>query len=100
MSNRPGLILPIGLAPVLFLIGCGDALDQAKFDRRKVGMSVQEVEAILGKGGKEISSADLTSLMCEALIPRAETDAKGSAKLPKLELPDCDRVNRIFKKGF
>jgi hypothetical protein len=121
MPNRPRKLLATVLVPTLFLTGCGNSLDQNKSERLKVGMSPQEVEAILGKGGKEISADELASLMRDALTPKAGPDVKGSSKLPKLELPDLsgargfrwgdekksvtvvyigDRVNRIFKKGL
>jgi hypothetical protein len=121
MSHRPRSLRVLVLIPVLLLTGCGNSLDLTKSERLRVGMSPQEVEAILGKGGREISGDEVATLMREALTPKAAPDAKGSAKLPKLELPDLsgargvrwgddkksvtviyvsDRVSRIFKKGF
>ncbi|HKA06581.1 MAG TPA: hypothetical protein VKD71_04940 [Gemmataceae bacterium] len=102
--------------------GCiGGGVDQTKFERLKVGMSSQDVEAVLGKGGKEISSDEVATLVREALTPRAGPDGKQPPSAPKVEMPDLsgargvrwgddkksitviyngDRVTRIFKKGF
>ena len=104
------------------LAGCiGGGVDQAKFERLKVGMSSQDVEAVLGKGGKEISSEEIATLVREALTPRAGPDGKPPPSAPKVEMPDLsgargvrwgddkksitviyngDRVTRVFKKGF
>jgi hypothetical protein len=100
------------------LAGCGGGVDERKFSRLKVGMTSQDVEAVLGKGGKEISTDELTTMMREALAPKAP---EGKAAGPKLEMPDLSgvrgvrwgddsksitviysggRVNRLFKKGF
>ena len=105
----------------LLLAGCGKSLNEADVSRLKVGMTSQEVEAILGKGGKEISSDEVTTLMREALTPKAGPDGKPPTNMPKVELPDLTgargvrwgddkksvtvifvggRVTRIFKKGF
>jgi hypothetical protein len=103
-------------------VGCvGGGVDQAKFERLKVGMSSQDVEAVLGKGGKEISQEEVATLIREALTPRPGPDGKPPPNTPKVELPDLsgargvrwgddkksitviyngDRVTRIFKKGF
>jgi hypothetical protein len=102
------------IVSTLSLAGCsGNPVKQENFERLKVGMTSQEVETILGKGGKPISSEEVATLMREALTPKS-----GGMKL---ELPDLsnargvrwgdekksitviyigDRVNRIFKKGF
>ena len=97
------------------LTGCGGSVNQQKFEKLKVGMSQQQVQAILGKDGKEISADEVANLMREALTPKT-----GQAGV-KVELPDLssargvrwgddkksitviymgDRVSRIFKKGF
>lgn len=104
----------------LILAGCGGGVDQRKFERLKVGMNTQDVEAVLGKGGKDISPDEVASLIREALTPKAGPDGRAPAG-PKLDLPDLsgargirwgddsksitvvftnDRVTRIFKKGF
>ena len=114
--RRPIVLCLLIALPLL--TGCGGGIDERKFSRLKVGMTSQDVEAVLGKGGKEISSEELTNLMREALAPKA---AEGKAAGPKLELPDLtgvrgvrwgddsksitvvfsnDRVIRLFKKGF
>ena len=83
-------------------------------------MSSQQVQTILGKDGKEISSDDVANLMREALTPKVGADGKSPVGV-KVELPDLssargvrwgddkksitfiymgDRVSRIFKKGF
>jgi hypothetical protein len=112
----------MAVALCLLAAGCSsESVDQGKFERLKVGMSSQDVEAILGKGGKEISSDEVATLIREALTPKAGPDGKGPATPPKVELPDLtgargvrwgndkksitviyqgDRVSRIFKKGF
>jgi|SRR6187200_2902270 len=95
--------------------GCGGSVNQQNFEKLKVGMSQQQVQAILGKDGKEISADEVANLMREALTPKT-----GQAGV-KVELPDLssargvrwgddkkwitviymgDRVSRIFKKGF
>lgn len=101
----------------VFLTGCGGTVDQKNFEKLKVGMSSQQVQAILGKDSKEISSEEVTALMREALTPSAGPGGKAG----KIELPDLsgargvrwgddkksitvifmgDRASRIFKKGF
>jgi hypothetical protein len=98
------------------LAGCGGGLDERDVSRLKIGMTSQEVEAVLGKGGKEVSSDEVAALLREALTPTGGPAAKG----PKVE-PDTsgargvrwgddkksvtviytgDRVSRVFKKGF
>jgi hypothetical protein len=100
--------------------GCGGSVNQQNFEKLKVGMSSQQVQAILGKDGKEISADEVATLMREALTPKAGPDGKAPAGV-KVELPDLssargvrwgddkksitviylgDRVSRIFKKGF
>jgi hypothetical protein len=100
------------------LAGCGGGLDERKFERLKVGMTSQDVEAVLGKGGKEIGPDEVAALMRDALTPKG---AAAKAGVPKVELPDLsgargvrwgddkksitviytgDRVSRLFKKGF
>jgi hypothetical protein len=84
-------------------------------------MTPQEVEGILGKGGKEVSSEEVATLMREALTPKLGPDGKPPSSAPKVESPDLsaargvrwgddkksvtvvfmgNRVTRIFKKGF
>ena len=110
------------IAPLcLLMCGCsGSGINQQNFERIKVGMSSQQVQAILGKDGKEISADEVTNLMRDALTPKTGPDGKSSPAM-KVELPDLsgargvrwgddkksitviymgDRVNRIFKKGF
>src|SRR5262245_49054499 len=103
------------------LTGCGGSVGQSEFERLKVGMTSQEVERVLGKGGKEISQEEVADLIKQALTPRAGPDGKAPANAPKLELPDLssakgvrwgddkrsitviymgDRASRIFKRGF
>jgi hypothetical protein len=113
MPNRKHLLtFPLSF---IFLAGCSNSVDQQKFERLKIGMSSQEVQAILGKDGKEIGADEVATLMREALAPKA-----GPAGA-KVELPDLsgargvrwgddkksitviymgDRASRIFKKGF
>lgn len=103
----------------LLAVGCGGgAVTQAKFERLKIGMTSQEVQAILGKDGKELGPGEVEGLMREALTPKAGPDGKAPAKV---QLPDLtgargvrwgddkksitviysgDRVSRLFKKGF
>jgi hypothetical protein len=117
MPTRPPAFLFV-LACCLLATGCGGSpANQTNFERLKVGMTSQQVEGILGKGGKEISSEEVATLNREALTPKGGPSAGG----PKLELPDLsgargvrwgddkksitviytgDRVSRIFKKGF
>ncbi|HEX3151940.1 MAG TPA: hypothetical protein VHR66_27960 [Gemmataceae bacterium] len=114
--RRPTTLCLLIALPLL--IGCGGGVDERKFSRLKVGMTSQDVEAVLGKGGKEITSDELTTMMREALAPKP---AEGKAAGPKLEMSDLtgvrgvrwgdesksitvifsnDRVSRLFKKGF
>jgi hypothetical protein len=102
------------------LAGCGGGVDERKFERLKVGMTSQDVEAILGRGGKEIGPDEVAALMREALTPKG-VPGKAATGAPKVELPDLsgargvrwgddkksitviytgDRVSRLFKKGF
>jgi hypothetical protein len=103
--------------PAVLAVGCGGSVNRESFERLKVGMTSQQVEGILGKGGKEIGSDEVTALIREALTPKGGPAAGGR----KLELPDLsgargvrwgddkksitviysgDRASRIFKKGF
>jgi hypothetical protein len=96
----------------LLLAGCGSSsVTQEKFERLKIGMSSQEVQAILGKGGKDVPAEEVSKMLSEAL------GAKGGGKI---DVPNSgakgvrwgddkksitviyvgDRVSRIFKKGF
>jgi hypothetical protein len=80
-------------------------------------MTSQQVEGILGKGGKDVPADEVAALVREALTPKGAAPAGG----PKVDLPDLsgargvrwgddrksitviytgDRVSRIFKKGF
>jgi hypothetical protein len=117
MSRRPPLTHLLFAISGLFLTGCGGTVDQKNFEKLKVGMSSQQVQAILGKDSKEISAEEVTALMREALSPAGGQDGKAG----KIELPDLsgargvrwgddkkwitvifmgDRASRIFKKGF
>lgn len=40
----------------LFFTGCGGRLSRANYERIKTGMTLKEVEAILGKGNEQSSS--------------------------------------------
>ena len=111
----------IGRAVLLVLacnaFGCGGGnLNQTNFERLKVGMTAQQVESVLGKGGKEIANDEVVTLLKEALGPQ---DGKSAGM--KLDLTNLsgakgirwgddkksitvifmsDRASRIFKKGF
>src|SRR5262249_12675951 len=120
LFRSPGSFLL--LAPLLgAMTGCGGSVGQSEFERLKVGMTSQEVERVLGKGGKEISQDEVAALIKEALTPKAGPDGKAPDNAPKLELPDLssakgvrwgddkrsitviymgDRASRIFKRGF
>ena len=119
---RQSAIRPAAIALWFSLIaGCGKSFNEADVSRLKVGMTSQEVEAILGKGGKEVSSEEVATLIREALTPKAGPESKPPTGSPKVELPDLsaargvrwgddkksvtvvftgNRVTRIFKKGF
>jgi hypothetical protein len=111
--TAPFVLVAIALP---LLAGCGGGVDERKFERLKVGMTSQDVEAVLGKGGKEVGADEVAALMREALTPKGVP-----GKAPKVELPDLsgargvrwgddrksitviytgDRVSRLFKKGF
>jgi hypothetical protein len=104
----------------LLNVGCGGSVNQQNFERLKVGMSSQQVQAILGKDGKDISADEVANLMREALTLKTGQAGKSPGGV-KVELPDLssargvrwgddkkwitviymgDRVSRIFKKGF
>jgi hypothetical protein len=111
------ILIVVACAP--FAAGCGGSVNQQNFEKLKAGMTSQEVQAILGKDGKEISVDEVTALMKEALTPKG-AEGKAPSGL-KVELPDMsgargvrwgddqksitviymgDRASRIFKKGF
>ena len=111
----------VGQALLLVLVcnvfGCsGNSANQTNFERLKVGMTAQQIESILGKGGKEITNDEVATQLKEALGPQ-----DGKAAGMKLDLTNLsgakgvrwgddkksitvifmsDRANRIFKKGF
>ena len=60
---RPTALSVLLAIALPLLAGCGGGVDERNFSRLKVGMTAQEVEAILGKGGKPISSDDVSALM-------------------------------------
>jgi hypothetical protein len=114
--RRPVIPFALPLIVLPLLAGCSGGVDERSFSRLKVGMTSQEVEAILGKDGKPLSADDVSALMREALAPKG-----GTAGGPKLDPPDLsgtrgvrwgddsksitviyngDRVSRLFKKGF
>lgn len=105
------------LVLALHASGCGGGgVDQKSFDRLKVGMSPQEIEAILGKGGKPIGGEEIAALMKEAFAPQAGmpsgfkmepanwSGAKGirwgDDEKSITVIFMSDRASRIFKKGF
>lgn len=113
MTDRRALLVVL---PLFVLAGCGGGVNQEQFRRLKGGMTPQEVQAVLGKDGKDISADEVAALVREALTPPGP-----AGKAPKVELPDLsgargvrwgddkksitvvyigDRANRIFKKGF
>ena|SRR5947209_1276523 len=114
------LLPPCVLVAAVLSTGCGGGIDQRKFERLKLGMTPQDVEAILGKGGKEVTSDEVAALMREALGSQAPA-GKSATTAAKIESPDLSntrgvrwgddsksvtviytggRVSRIFKKGF
>jgi hypothetical protein len=116
LPMRRSLIAAIAIA-LPMLAGCGGGIDERNFSRLRVGMTAQEVEAILGKGGKPVPTDEVAALMREALAPAGKTAAAG----PKADAPDLsgfrgvrwgddtksitviyngDRVSRLFKKGI
>lgn|SRR5262245_2670164 len=118
--RRPVFPIVVAIA-CLFASGCASSVGKSEFERLKVGMTSQEIERVLGKGGKEISQEEVVKLYTEALSPKPGPDGKMPANMPKLVLPDLssakgvrwgddnkwitvvyigDRANRIFKKGF
>jgi hypothetical protein len=120
IRSRNGIRV-IALLSLGAVTGCGGSVGQSEFERLKVGMTSQEVERVLGKGGKEISQDEVAALIKEALTPKPGPDGKAPVNAPKLELPDLssakgvrwgddkrsitviymgDRASRIFKKGF
>jgi uncharacterized protein YceK len=54
--NLPRLCTVLTLILCVFLAGCGSVVNQSNYDKIQTGMSLSQVEAILGKG-KEQSSA-------------------------------------------
>jgi hypothetical protein len=109
----------VALSCGLIATGCGGSVNQQHFEKLKVGMTSQEVQAIMGKDGKKISADEVAALMREALTPKGMEGKSPSGF--KVELPDLsgargvrwgddkksitviymgDRVSRIFKKGF
>ncbi len=68
MLSRPTVLFGL---PVAHAIGCGgDSISQAQFERVKIGMTSQEVEGVLGKGGKEVPADEVAALMRDALAPK------------------------------
>jgi len=44
------------LVPLIFLLACGGKLNKENYDKVQNGMSMSEVETILGKGDSQASS--------------------------------------------
>jgi hypothetical protein len=116
MRQPAGLRLVLALT-LAVLTGCGGGgLDERNVSRVKIGMTSQEVEAILGKGGKAITSDEVTALLREALTPKEGLSAKGAKLEPDTSgargvrwgddsksvtvIFTSDRASRVFKKGF
>src|SRR3954469_16091306 len=89
--TAPSVLVAIALP---LLAGCGGGVDERKFERLKVGMTSQDVEAILGRGGKEIGPDEVATLMREALTPKG-VPGKAGTGAPKVELPDLSGARGV-----
>jgi hypothetical protein len=66
------------LALCLTAVGCGGTgISKANYDKISTGMSVKDVEGILGKGSEE-AGADLSKLVPDFKVP-GDKDGKGEA---------------------
>ncbi len=77
MTLRISFVIVACVAAVA-LTACGGNINQANYDKIKAGMSVSDVEAILGKGSEEASSALDTSGMPGGMpgMPNMKTSMK------------------------
>ena len=68
MAMRRSAVLRIVAAVPLYLLalGCGGSVSQQNFEQLKLGMTAQQVQAILGKDGKDIGSDAVAALLREA----------------------------------
>jgi hypothetical protein len=91
------------------LTGCGGSLSKAQVDRIRLGMTVAEVEGILGKG-KSVESGEVKRLVQESMGedgPKVEIDSSemrgirwGDDKKSVTVIFRSDKVFRVFPKGL
>ena len=108
-GNRHGFRLPFCLLVMFALTGCGGSLSKAQVDRIRLGMTVAEVEGILGKG-KSVESGEVKRLVQESMGedgPKVEIDSSemrgirwGDDKKSVTVIFRSDKVFRVFPKGL
>jgi hypothetical protein len=106
-SSLLTIALCIGL--LFALTGCGGSLSKAQVDRIKLGMTVADVEGILGKG-KSVESGEVKQLLQSSAGEegaKVEFDMSefrgirwGDDKKSVVVVFRGDRVFRRFPKGF
>ena len=107
------------LALCFCTLGCSSTITQSNFEKIRVGMTIQEVEGILGKESKNLTSEEISAVLKEVLQPPPGPDGKtitldpaafepagakgirwGNEKKSITVIFLGERVNRTVKKGF
>lgn len=107
-------LLAFSLSPLLFLCalqltGCSQSLSKAQVDRVRLGLTVTEVEDILGKG-KTVDKSEVLSLVQSSMPAdgkKVEIDPTelrgmrwGDDKKSVVVIFRNDKVFRVFPKGL
>jgi hypothetical protein len=56
-TSKPGLLLVLAAAMILFIPGCQEKVTRENYEQVREGMTISQVEAILGKGEVQTSVA-------------------------------------------
>ncbi|MBL9032914.1 MAG: hypothetical protein JNM80_14555 [Phycisphaerae bacterium] len=99
------VLAALALAASIFLVGCEDKFTQENFDKIANGMTLDQVEAILGEGTKEesggfsVSGAGISQSQGEKYSKSRVYSWKDGGKLIVVTLTE-DKVTSKTKSGF